>query len=167
MTKVLIAVDDTSHSVHAAATAHSLFGDDVDYLVINVSPRSVGWGGSEPMLWGVSYPAAVPSAGMTTPYPLVLSTQHHSGPNHESPTPNAIDAAEQTAGNVAAAAAVPSPTVIGDTGDATAAILEAAATAHVDVIVVGASHASWSSRLFSRPVADGVRKNASCPVLVV
>ena len=37
MTTVLIAVDDTDSSVHAVETAHRLFGDSADYLVLNVS----------------------------------------------------------------------------------------------------------------------------------
>jgi len=36
MTTVLIAVDASDASVHAVETAHRLFGDDADYLVLNV-----------------------------------------------------------------------------------------------------------------------------------
>ena len=36
MTTVLIAVDETDSSVHAVETAHRLFGDSADYLVLNV-----------------------------------------------------------------------------------------------------------------------------------
>ena len=36
MTTVLIAVDETDSSVHAVETAHRLFGDDAEYLVLNV-----------------------------------------------------------------------------------------------------------------------------------
>ena len=36
MTTVLIAVDATDSSVHAVETAHRLFGDDAEYLVLNV-----------------------------------------------------------------------------------------------------------------------------------
>ena len=167
MTKVLIAVDESDHSVHAAATAHALFGDTAEYSVINVSPSSVGWGGNTPMASGVTYAASVPTAAMTTSYPLVLNLPSQSGPGREAAAANSIDVAEQVAGNVAAAAAVPSPTVIGDTGDPTAAILEAALTTSADVIVVGSSQSTWMSRLFSRPITDGVMKRAGCPVLVV
>ena len=41
MTTVLIAVDDTDSSVHAVETAHRLFGDSADYLVLNVERRHV------------------------------------------------------------------------------------------------------------------------------
>ena len=40
MTTVLIAVDATDSSVHAVETAHRLFGDDADYLVLNVGGGS-------------------------------------------------------------------------------------------------------------------------------
>ena len=36
MTTVLIAVDATDSSVHAVETAHRLFGDGAEYLVLNV-----------------------------------------------------------------------------------------------------------------------------------
>src|SRR5918995_1205074 len=37
MTRVLVAVDDTEGSVRAAETAHRLFGDEAEYLAVNVA----------------------------------------------------------------------------------------------------------------------------------
>ena len=164
MTKVLIAVDDTEHSLRAAEAAHSVFGDHADYLIINVTQKELpGWG-SEPMRWGVAYPAVVPGAATPGPFPLVISAADPSG---ELDHPNPVDRAEQVAGNIAAAAHLPAATAIGDTGDPTPGILHAAEAHEVDVVVVGSSHAGWFSRLLARPIADGVVRKAGRPVMVV
>jgi hypothetical protein len=57
MIKVLIAVDDTSESVEAAALARRLFGADAEYLAINVfeharAPSLHGLSPTTPMAWG-------------------------------------------------------------------------------------------------------------------
>src|SRR6266545_4014923 len=59
MTKVLIAIDDTEESVEAAALARRLFGDDAEYLAINVfehPPSPVPRGSTTPMAWGAVWP---------------------------------------------------------------------------------------------------------------
>lgn len=167
MTKILIAVDDTDHSIRAASTARALFGDDAEYFIISVlgSP-AIMWGGVEAMRWGVAYPAAVPVGAMTMPYPLVVGSGL-AVPAGEPGGLSTIDQAERLAGDVAVAANLTSATPIGDTGDPTPAILEAADAHDVDVIVVGSSHAGWLSRMFSRPVPEGVLRQAHRPVLVV
>lgn len=167
MTKILIAVDDTDHSIRAATTARALFGDNADYFVISVlTSPAVMWGGRDAMRWGVAYPATVPAGAMTMPYPLVVGSGLPM-PAGDAVGDSTIDEAQRLAGDVAAAANIPTATPIGDTGDPTPAILEAAENHHVDVIVVGSSHAGWMSRLFSRPVAEGVLRRAERPVLVV
>lgn len=163
MTKVLIAVDDTEHSQRAARAAHTVFGDHADYLIINVADEPVtGWG-SEPMRYGVAYPAVLPGAAAAGPFPLVISAADPALDVDQNP----VERAEQVAGNIAAAADIPSATAIGDTGDPTSGILQAADAHGVDVVVVGASHAGWFSRLISRPIADGVVRGAHRPVMVV
>ena len=56
--RVLVAVDDTEGSVHAAETAHRLFGDDAEYLAVNVTNvvdlTAIPWYGAG---WGAPYPA--------------------------------------------------------------------------------------------------------------
>src|SRR5215211_6813743 len=58
MTRVLVAVDDSESSVHAAETAHRLFGDDAEYLAVNVTNivdlASIPWYGAG---WGSPYAA--------------------------------------------------------------------------------------------------------------
>lgn len=163
MTKVLIAVDDTEHSTRAARAAHTVFGDHADYLVISVGGvEPTGWG-SEPMHWGVAYPAILPGASAAGAYPLVISGKSSGETSGADP----IDRAEQVAGNIAAAADIPAATPIGDVGDPVPAILQAADTHGVDVIVVGASHAGWFARLVARPVAESVLEGSDRPVLVV
>lgn len=167
MTRVLIAVDDTEHSLRAASTARTLFGDDAEYFVITVLDSApMWWGSDEAMRWGVAYPAAIPSAGMAMPYPLIIGSGAVTGEPGAQPR-NTLDEAEDVASSVANAAHIPAATAIGDTGDPAPAILQAADDHQVDVIVVGSSHAGWFSRLFSRPVADGVLRGAERAVLVV
>ena len=58
MTRVLVAVDDSESSVHAAETAHRLFGDTAEYLAVNVTNivdlASIPWYGAG---WGSPYAA--------------------------------------------------------------------------------------------------------------
>jgi nucleotide-binding universal stress UspA family protein len=163
MTKILIAVDDTEHSLRAARTAHSVFGDDADFLVINVGGfEATGWA-AEPMYWGVAYPAMLPGVSSVGTFPLVVNPSA----NNEGTGSNAVDRAEQVAGDIAVSADIPAATPLGDVGDPVPAILRAAETHDVDVIVVGASHAGWFARLIAPPVAAHVLKGSDRPVLVV
>ena len=163
MTKILIAVDNTEHSTRAARIANSVFGDSAEYLVINVSvDEATGWGGN-PMVWGVAYPAMVPGAAIVGSYPLVVISNEAGDASGTSE----VERAEQVAGTVAAAADISGATTLGDVGDPVTAILLAAETHEVDVIVVGASHTGWFARLIARPVADNVLKGSDRPVMVV
>ena len=56
--RVLIAVDGTDHSVTVARTAHRLFGDAAEYLVLNCRARSRSAGGAAP--FGTVSPMAAP-----------------------------------------------------------------------------------------------------------
>ena len=55
---VLVAVDDSEGSVRAAETAHRLFGDDAEYLAVNVTNvvdlAAIPWYGAG---WGAPYAA--------------------------------------------------------------------------------------------------------------
>ena len=59
--RVLIAIDDFGEGELIATTAHRLFGETAEYMVMNVaqeqSAAGVGWSG---MGWGAAYPLALP-----------------------------------------------------------------------------------------------------------
>ena len=159
MTRVLIAVDGSDESVDAARVAHELFGDEAEYLVVNVSdPVADG------LAWGYVYPIVPPIAA----YPVML-------PVNDSPLAgsaaglgeSAADEAEHRAAEVAGKANLDHAEAIGDTGDAASAIVEAAHTHSADVIVVGSHERNWFDKLMKASVAKRVLHDATIPVLVV
>jgi len=167
MTRVLIAADDTDISVGAARTARSLFGDDADYLVVNVAETpALAWG-DDSMMWGYAYPMAIPVAGAAGGPPLVVQPRAAAAEGDTPPPPSAADVAEQEAENVAQAAGLTDATALGDVGEASSAILDAAERHHVDVIVVGSHERGWFSRLLTGSVSKSVAKRSPVPVLVV
>jgi nucleotide-binding universal stress UspA family protein len=142
MTKVLIAADSSEGSLAAARGAVALFGNEAEYLVVNVD-RAM----NDVMAWGAAYPMAMPV-----------------------PAPGEDAAALQRAEDVAsevAEATVPDAEVIGDIGDPATAIIDAAHAHAVDVIVVGSHSHSWFSRLFTGSVSNDVIREADIPVLVM
>jgi nucleotide-binding universal stress UspA family protein len=164
VTRVLIAVDETDESVEAAQVAHRLFGDDADYLVVNVSdPLASG------MAWGYVYPIVPPIAA----YPVMMPSADAAltgaaaagGATGESES--AEQQAEQRAADVAGRADLGDAQAIGDVGDAANAILEAALEHAADVIVVGSHDRSWFDKLVRASVAKRVLNEATIPVLVV
>jgi nucleotide-binding universal stress UspA family protein len=163
MTKVLIALDDNDDSIQAAALARRLFGDDAEYLAINVfehSPSPVRPGsswpttpiGGSPMAWGA-----------VSPYPM---DQVEPAVNPDVPEITERDVAARDALAAAERAGLGAAEVIGEVGDPARAILDAAHEHAVDVVVVGSHQRSWLSRLFSRSVSAEVVKRADLPVLV-
>jgi nucleotide-binding universal stress UspA family protein len=157
MVKVLIAVDDAAESVAAAALARRLFGDDAEYLAINVFehrplPIPPGSRPVTPMAWGAVWPYG---PGLIEPPATV-----------EVPEMAERDVAEREARNAAQRGGLEEAAVIGEVGDPARAILEAAHEHGVDVVVVGSHQRSWLSRLFSPSVSAEVVKQADVPVLV-
>jgi len=151
MTRVLIAVDDSETSLEAAKVAHHLFGDDANYLVVNVADSGVN--GS--IAWGYAYPVSMPMLDV----PMVSTD-----PDADR---TVVEGAEQRAADIAEAAHLPAPEAVGQTGDVATAILNAAHQHQVDVIVVGSHERSWFSRLLSGSVANTLVREADVPVLVV
>jgi nucleotide-binding universal stress UspA family protein len=161
MTTVLIAVDATDTSVHAVETAHRLFGDDADYLVLNVG------GGSyvpvpifpdaspvSPMIWAPAAQSQIASEGLVT----------------ESGATDAVsdtEVAETIAKHTGEEGGLPEATVLGIVGDAAGSIIEVAVEHGADVIVVGSKERGWLSRLLTSSVADEVRRESPIPVLAV
>jgi hypothetical protein len=133
MTRVLIAVDDSESSVSAARTAHRLFGDDADYIVLNVSSNPMVWG-DDAFQYGQVYPVAMPAAGAISGFPFAMKAP--AGANSDGSVNEFADAVH-TAEDVAAAAGLADATPIGDTGDAAHAIVTAAIDHDADVIVIG------------------------------
>jgi nucleotide-binding universal stress UspA family protein len=161
VTRVLIAVDETDESVEAARVAHQLFGDDAEYLVVNVSdPLANG------MAWGYVYPIVPPIAA----YPVMMpaadaagTVSATGGADDESP----VEHAEHRAQEVAAKADLGGAETVGEVGDAATAIIDAADEHKADVIVVGSHERSWFDRLMSASVTKRVLSDATIPVLVV
>ena len=158
MTRVLIAVDESDESVVAARIAHDLFGDDAEYLVINVAdPLANG------MAWGYVYPIVPPIAAYPTMMPVTDAPLTGEGDAVEGPAEHA----EHRAAQVADQAHLGHAETVGEIGDAATAIVEAAAHHAADVIVVGSHERSWFDRLMKASVTKRVLHDAAIPVLVV
>ncbi len=164
MIQVLIAVDDSERSVHAARVAYNLFGDNATYTVVNVADQSTMMWGGDSLMWGVGYPVLMAPTGLAGVAPL--PTPGAAAPGAESDGAP-IEAAMQVALDVATEADLPNPQVVGEVGDPAQAILEAARHHEADVIVVGSQDRSWLTRLFVPSVTGSVVKDADIPVLVV
>lgn len=146
--KILIALDDSPVSAHAARVAAALFAGrpDTEFLVINVSPVPTMWVGG----------AASGAVG-----PMILDPRWLK--------PSAEDEAddERQLMHEAAVAGVPDPEPLVLAGDPVRQICTAATEHGVDVIVVGSHDKSALRRLFDPSVAAGVVRDTYLPVLVV
>lgn len=161
MTTVLIAVDATDASVHAVETAHRLFGDGADYLVLNV-----GGGSYVPV---PVFPGASPVSPMAWA-PVVQSQLAAEELVTESAATETIadtEVAETIAKHTGEEGGLPEATVLGIVGDAAGSIIEVAVEHGADVIVVGTKERGWLSRLLTSSVADEVRRESPIPVLAV
>jgi nucleotide-binding universal stress UspA family protein len=144
---VLIAVDSSDVSEHAAAVARRLFGDAAEYVLVNVSSAS---GPGEP-----HGAADEPPVGD----PLVTA---HVG------TPAAPgDDSRELLDVVAARAHLDEPRELAATGDVVETIVQTAAAEGADVIVAGAHDRSWFSRLFTRSTSRHLTAASDVPVLLV
>jgi nucleotide-binding universal stress UspA family protein len=171
MTRVLVAVDETDESVEAARAAHRLFGDDAEYLAVNVARRDVGGSRSDPdrppgsvVAWGQTWPFA-PMHHLSDP--ATFRTWQGREPSSVEPSwPPPQEHAAGLASRQAFEAGV-GARGIGEVGDPADAIVEAARAHEVDVIVVGSHERGWFSRLFHHSVSTEVARHADIPVLVV
>lgn len=145
MTRVLVAMDGSPASHHAASTAVELFGPAADYLVANVAQSIYAFPD------GVTFGAVYPMAG--DEWNRILDA--------------AARTAETTAKHGAEAAGIETAEILVEHGDAVSALCQAAEEHDVDVIVVGSHDKSWLARLISPSVADGVAHRSPRPVLVV
>lgn len=146
--RVLIALDDSPVSEHAARVGVKLFqATGATFLVINVSAMPVPWVGD---------------AGFGAVAPLALDVRWL-----EQQTPADDDAAEHDLMGRAATAGIPEPVPVVEIGDPVERICAAAAEHDVDVIVVGSHGKTALRRLFDPSVAEGVTRGTDLPVLVV
>ena len=162
MTTVLIAVDHTDSSVHAVETAHRLFGDSAEYLVLNVGggtyvpitiiPGDMGL--ISPMAWAPTAPPE-PSAGDVDAGGEVSELRTDA------------DAAETIAKLTGEEGGLPEAVALGIVGDPANTIIDVALEHSADVIVVGTHERGRLTRLLSSSVADEVRRESPIPVLLV
>ena len=105
--RVLVAVDDSEGSVRAAETAHRLFGDDAEYLAVNVTNvvdlNTIPWYGAG---WGV------PDAA---PYGTVWAYRTDATP--ATPTATGEDVAEANAREVVDQSGLTGAKAVGEEGD--------------------------------------------------
>jgi nucleotide-binding universal stress UspA family protein len=158
MTRVLVAVDDTDGSVRAAEAAHRLFGDDAEYLAVNVTNvvdmAAIPWYGA-----GYGAPYAAPYGAV-----WAYRTDVTMDPDRE------LDAgavAEDHAREVAEQSGLAGAEAVGEEGDPAEAVLRAAHDREVDVIVVGTHERGWFDRLVRPSVSKEIVKSSPVPVLVV
>jgi len=148
MTKVLIAVDETDASRHAAEVAASLFPDG-EFLALCVAATQIAW-----MPPGAAW-------GYVMPYTELPPRGADLNAIDDEAAARAAERAQEVAADIHTAKS------IGEVGDPTTSILRAAAENHVDVIVVGSHHKNWLTRLVEGSVADSIAHHATVPVLVV
>ncbi len=167
MTKVLIAVDDSETSVAAARTAHQLFGDTADYIVLNVADSGPMTWGDDALQYGMVYPVSMPGVGVMGGLPFAIKTPAGGSRGSDPDAAHSpIDVAAQTAENVASDAGLSDAMPIGETGDAAYAIVTAAIDHDVDVIVIGSHDRGWFKRLLTPSISGAVLRESNVPVLV-
>ena len=164
MTKVLIAVDDSETSIAAARTAHELFGDSAEYIVLNVAASGPMIWGDGALQYGMVYPVSMPGVGVMGGLPFAIKTPAGGSDRQASYTP--IDDAASTARNIAVDAGLSDAESIGEIGDASHAIVTAANAHGADVIVIGSHDRSWFKRLLTPSVSGAVLRESDVPVLV-
>ncbi len=141
--KILIALDDSAVSLHAARIAVGLFpAPDVEFLVINVA-------------W-VSPPLGYPIGGFGTVGVI---------PGYELLEPPAHARSELA--ERAEKAGVEDPELLTDMGDPAGCICAAAEEHEAAVIVVGSHDKGLLARLLDPSVATGVIRGTHRPVLVI
>lgn len=153
MTLVLVALDESEASIAAARQARELFGEDASYLAVNVAESAPAWAAA-PAAWGAVYP--YPYAA---PYPLIEEAVG-------APDDEVIADARETAEELAGQAGIDDAAALGEIGDPADAILDAADTHHVDVIVVGSTHKNWWHRLIAGSVSTDLARRSTRPVLI-
>jgi nucleotide-binding universal stress UspA family protein len=152
-TVVLIAIDGTVRSEGVVTTAYRLFGEDAEYLAINVGPGPYA---------EFSWAYVAPMGGATSWYPSAWSEDLLA-----SEVQRGVTKARAVARAVTNDGGLVQATPLGEVGDPASAILRAASHHHADVIVVGEDDRSWVSRLFTGSVEKALLRGSAVSVLVV
>jgi nucleotide-binding universal stress UspA family protein len=154
MTRILIAVDGTATDHSVVGQTHALFGDDAEYVLLNVR--------RDPMLIA----ATTIGVGMAATVPSVDLRNMYSG--DDVPTlQSEADVAAATARAAAAEADLDDAVTVGEVGLEPDAILDASVEYDVDVIAIGDHDRNWFSRLLSPSVSEAVTDRSKVPVLVI
>jgi len=159
MTRVLVAVDETEESVRAAEVAHRLFGEEAEYIAVNVAvmvtdPATLPWWGAG---WGVRYPIAYGSA-------WTYRSRDQSG---IAAAETEVEGATDEARSVADRSGLTGAEAVGEVGDPAEEVLRVAEERAVDVIVLGTHDRGWFDRLLHPSVTKDVVRRSETPVLVV
>ena len=137
---VMIAVDDTEHSIGTIHTARRLFGDDADYTVASIGHPSPHLAAYDPV--GLTafdvHTLEIDEAARAAA--LASEAARHAG----------LDTA-----NIATEIGAPGPQ-----------LCELAERLDVDVIVVGHHDRGWLSRLLEPSTHTYLTRHAPCPVLI-
>ena len=146
MTRLLVAMDESPESLHAARMAAQLFpGADTEFLVINVARLPTLWAGG-----GVFGEVTYASPELWTDLAEDIERNER----------------EELAAE-AAEAGLAGADVLVETGDPVSVICRAAEEHGADIIVVGRHSKGFLARLLEPSVADGVVHHTATPVLVV
>jgi nucleotide-binding universal stress UspA family protein len=144
----LVALDDSETSLHAAEVVRDLFdGADVEVLGINVASNPQAW-----IAPGVGYGMVMP----VFPTRTVVAAEEV-----------AVNRAEEHAAAALSEHGLPEATPLGALGDPATAIVAAADSYGVDVVVVGGDDAGFLGRLLDHSVSRALLRDAGRPVLVV
>ncbi len=154
MTRVLIAVDGTDSDRTVVGQTHTLFGDDAEYILLNVR--------RDPMLIA----ATTIGVGMAATVPSVDLRSIYSG-DERSTLQSEADVATATARAAAVDAELDDATAVGEVGLEPDAILDASVDYDVDVIAIGDHDRGWFSKLLSPSVSEAVTDRSKVPVLVI
>lgn len=147
MTRLLIAMDESPQSPHAARVAAALFPDPAnEFLVINVAAVPVPWIGGLGMFGEV---------GVAQPMLWAEHSEEIEEAQREGITAQVAEAGLEDAD------------VLVGVGDPVAGIIRAADEHDVDLIVVGSHSKNFLARLIDPSVAEGVVHRTHRPVLVV
>ena len=152
MTRVLIAVDGSASDRIIVNSTHQLFGDDAEYVLINVR--------RDPMMVA----ATTIGVGMTAMVPAVDLRSEY---GDEDTLQSEADLATDTAKAAAADADLDDVVAVGEIGLEPDAILHAADEYAVDVIAVGDHDRGWFSKLISPSVSEAITDRADVPVLMI
>lgn len=157
MTRILIALDGSELDQTLASTAHRLFGDDADYWAVNVQNRTVVGAGAVPMTMPLAYGGAYPYV-----MPGIYTMRDRSSAEQ-----SMMDSAEERALRTVDESGLQDANVVSEVGAPDEAIIRAAESHDVDLIIAGTHDRGWWSKLLQPSVSEGLLADSTVPVLLV